>query len=98
MHLKATNVVIVLCLPLLLNSCSRTPPAPQQIDLLPPESVFTPCEQPDLQGNTWGDAVGYTLALQTALSICSGQVETLNAWREGIRKGNKRCSYQLLNN
>lgn len=24
-----------------------------------PESVFSPCEQPTLQGNTWGDAVSY---------------------------------------
>ncbi|MHC6129166.1 Rz1-like lysis system protein LysC, partial [Serratia marcescens] len=23
--------------------------------LFPPESVFTPCEQPKLQGDTWGD-------------------------------------------
>ncbi|MDT3249318.1 hypothetical protein QZQ97_00040 [Serratia sp. root2] len=49
--------------------------------LLPPESVFTPCEQPRLQGDTWGDAVSYTLALQTALQICAGRVATLNAWR-----------------
>ncbi|MDT0207211.1 Rz1-like lysis system protein LysC [Serratia marcescens] len=77
-----TNVGIALCLPLLLSSCSRTPPAPQQIVLLPPESVFTPCENPQLQGNTWGDAMSYTLSLQTALSICAGQVATLNQWRE----------------
>ncbi|MGP3192940.1 Rz1-like lysis system protein LysC [Serratia marcescens] len=81
MHLKAVNVGIVLCLPLLLSSCSRTPPAPQQVVLLPPESVFTPCEKPSLQGETWGDAVSYTLTLQTALSICAGQVNTLNRWR-----------------
>ncbi|HGM6989453.1 hypothetical protein JY531_12475 [Serratia marcescens] len=49
--------------------------------LLPPESVFAPCEQPQLQGETWGDAVSYTLALQTSLHICASQVETLNAWR-----------------
>ncbi|EIM3522040.1 hypothetical protein L1G12_003265 [Serratia marcescens] len=49
--------------------------------LLPPESVFAPCEQPRLQGEIWGDAVSYTLALQTSLHICAGQVETLNAWR-----------------
>ncbi|WP_455769646.1 Rz1-like lysis system protein LysC [Serratia ficaria] len=49
---------------------------------LPPESVFLPCEQPELQGNTWGDAVSYTLALQTSLKICAGQVATLNQWRE----------------
>ncbi|HGM5351258.1 TPA: Rz1-like lysis system protein LysC [Serratia marcescens] len=84
MHLKAVNVGIVLCLPLLLSSCSKTPLAPRQIVLLPPESVFTPCEQPDLQGNTWGDAVSYTLALQTALSICAGQVSTLNQWRASV--------------
>ncbi|CAH3665002.1 MULTISPECIES: Rz1-like lysis system protein LysC [Serratia] len=84
MHLKAVNVGIVLCLPLLLSSCSRTPPAPQQIVLLPPESVFTPCEQPILQGDTWGDAVSYTLSLKTALSICAGQVETLNVWRQAV--------------
>ncbi|OPJ96479.1 hypothetical protein B1R44_10830 [Serratia marcescens] len=65
-----------------MSSCSKTPPAPQQIVLWPPESVFTTCEQPELQGNTWGDAVSYTLALQTALSICAGQVATLNQWRE----------------
>nr|WP_314590074.1 Rz1-like lysis system protein LysC [uncultured Serratia sp.] len=72
---------IVLCLPLLLTSCSKTPPAPQQVVLLPPETVFTPCEQPTLQGDTWGDAVSYTLALQTALSICANQVGTLNQWK-----------------
>uniref|UniRef100_UPI004048909F Rz1-like lysis system protein LysC n=1 Tax=Serratia quinivorans TaxID=137545 RepID=UPI004048909F len=85
MHLKAINVAIVLCLPLLLTSCSKTlPPAPQQVVLLPPESVFITCEQPALQGDTWGDALSYTLALQTALSICAGQVVTLNQWRESV--------------
>lgn len=49
-----------------------------------PETVFTPCEQPGLQGNTWGDAVSYTLALQTALLICAGQVVTLNQWRTSL--------------
>ncbi|MGP2976105.1 Rz1-like lysis system protein LysC [Serratia nevei] len=77
-------VLVSLCLPLLLSSCSRTPPAPQQIILLPPETVFTTCEQPELQGNTWGDAVSYTLSLKTALSICAGQVQTLNEWRSSI--------------
>ncbi|HGM5452850.1 TPA: Rz1-like lysis system protein LysC [Serratia marcescens] len=86
MHLKAVNVGIVLCLPLLLSSCSRTPPAPQQIVLFPPESVFTPCEQPILQGETWGDAVSFTLALQTALSICGSQVATLSQWRTSIER------------
>ncbi|WP_241972080.1 Rz1-like lysis system protein LysC [Serratia odorifera] len=70
---------------LLLSSCARTQnPAPQQVVLLPPESVFTPCEQPLLSGDTWGDALSYTLALQTALSICAGQVATLNQWRVSI--------------
>ncbi|QDI18321.1 hypothetical protein FBF86_10210 [Serratia marcescens] len=68
----------------MLSSCSRTPPAPPQIILLPPETVFTTCEQPELQGNTWGDAVSYTLSLKTALSICAGQVQTLNEWRSSI--------------
>ncbi|QDI21328.1 hypothetical protein FBF86_18790 [Serratia marcescens] len=63
-----------------MSSCARPPP-PQAGPLLPPESVFAPCEQPQLQGETWGDAVSYTLALQTSLHICAGQVETLNAWR-----------------
>lgn len=89
MHLKAVNAGIVLCLPLLLSSCSKTTPAPQQIFLLPPESVFTPCEQPDLQGNTWGDAVSYALSLKTALSICAGQVATLNQWAIPIRRNNE---------
>ncbi|WP_315902350.1 Rz1-like lysis system protein LysC [Serratia proteamaculans] len=84
-HLKTTNVGIVLCLPLLLTSCSRTSPsAPQQISLLPPESVFTPCEQPTLQGDTWGDALSYTLSLQTSLQICAKQVGTLKKWRDGL--------------
>ncbi|HGM7737304.1 TPA: Rz1-like lysis system protein LysC [Serratia marcescens] len=86
MHLKAVNVGIVLCLPLLLSSCSRTPPAPQQIVLLPPESVFTPCEQPSLQGDTWGDAVSYTLTLQTALHVCAEKIETLKEWRYRLNK------------
>ncbi|WP_419722357.1 Rz1-like lysis system protein LysC [Serratia liquefaciens] len=54
--------------------------------LLPPESVFTPCEQPTLQGDTWGDALSYALALQTALSICAGQVTTLNQWRPAAER------------
>ncbi|MCE9941557.1 Rz1-like lysis system protein LysC [Serratia liquefaciens] len=84
MHLKAINVGIVLCLPLLLTSCSKTPVPPQQIILLPPESVFKRCEQPTLQGDTWGDIGSYTLQLQTALSICAGQVATLNQWRASV--------------
>ncbi|WP_422052607.1 Rz1-like lysis system protein LysC [Serratia plymuthica] len=73
-------MLLVLC----LTSCTEripTPPAP--IVLLPPESVFKPCEQPMLQGDTWGDIGSHALALQTALSICAGQVATLNQWREG---------------
>ncbi|MGQ5983208.1 Rz1-like lysis system protein LysC [Serratia marcescens] len=89
MHLKAVNVGIVLCLPLLLSSCSKTPPAPQQIVLLPPESVFTSCERPNLEGDTWGDAVSYTLRLQTALGICAGQVEILQEWRQVIHNGER---------
>jgi len=54
------------------------------VPLLPPESVFAPCELPSLPGNTWGDALGYTLALQTSLQICAGQVATLNAWRAAL--------------
>ncbi|WP_455750138.1 Rz1-like lysis system protein LysC [Serratia fonticola] len=74
-----------ICLALLLSSCSRTQnPVPQPLALLPPESVFTPCEQPVLNGTTWGDAASYTLALQSALKICAGQVGTLNAWRAGL--------------
>ncbi|WP_442475999.1 Rz1-like lysis system protein LysC [Serratia liquefaciens] len=87
MHLKAINVAIVLCLLLLLTSCNKTlPPAPQQVVLLPPESVFIPCEQPALQGDTWGDALRYTLALQTALSICAGHVATLKQWRNNTAR------------
>ncbi|WP_143557099.1 MULTISPECIES: Rz1-like lysis system protein LysC [unclassified Serratia (in: enterobacteria)] len=78
-----TSVVGALLLPLLLASCAeQTPPPPAPIMLLPPESVFTPCEQPKLQGDTWGDIGSHALALQTALSICAGQVATLNQWRE----------------
>ncbi|MBH2893373.1 hypothetical protein I5Q39_16820 [Serratia marcescens] len=61
--------------------------------LLPPESVFAPCEQPQLQGETWGDAVSYALALQTSLHICAGQVETLNAGRATLPpRGRRRFS------
>ncbi|HHK7966989.1 TPA: Rz1-like lysis system protein LysC [Serratia marcescens] len=74
-----------------LSSCSKTPPsAPEQLIILPPETVFTPCQQPELQGNTWGDAVSYTLALQTALSICAGQVATLNQWREAAGRNHEQ--------
>ncbi|WP_438672017.1 Rz1-like lysis system protein LysC [Serratia marcescens] len=85
MHLKAVNVGIVLCLPLLLSSCSRTLPTPQQVVLLPPESVFNPCEQPSLQGDTWGDAVSYTLALQAALNVCANKIVVLKKWRVGLK-------------
>ncbi|WP_241173934.1 Rz1-like lysis system protein LysC [Serratia marcescens] len=85
-RLKTIPALLSLCLPLLLSSCSRTPPAPQQVVLLPPESVFSPCEQPKLQGNTWGDAASYALALQTALSMCTGKVVTLNKWRASVGK------------
>lgn len=79
-RLKTIPAPLSLCLALCLSSCAR-PPAPQAVPLLPPESVFAPCEQPLLQGESWGDAVSYALALQTSLHICAGQVETLNAWR-----------------
>ncbi|WP_418947124.1 Rz1-like lysis system protein LysC [Serratia rubidaea] len=76
-------------LALSLTSCAeRTPQPLAPIVLLPPESVFTPCEQPKLQGDTWGDIGIHALALQTALSICSGQVDTLNSWRDNRISGN----------
>ncbi|WP_420902412.1 Rz1-like lysis system protein LysC [Serratia marcescens] len=80
-RLKTIPAPLSLCLALCLSSCARPPLTPQAVPLLPPESVFAPCEQPQLEGETWGDAVSYTLALQTSLHICAGQVETLNAWR-----------------
>ncbi|WP_455750145.1 Rz1-like lysis system protein LysC [Serratia proteamaculans] len=86
-RLKTIPALLSLCLPLLLTSCSKTPPlSPEQVISLPPETVFRPCEQPELQGNTWGDALSYTLALQTSLQICAGQVDTLNQWRKSVKK------------
>lgn len=58
------------------------PAPPEPIVLWPPESVFKPCEVPTLQGDTWGDIGSHALALQTALSLCAGQVATLIQWRE----------------
>ncbi|WP_261242275.1 Rz1-like lysis system protein LysC [Serratia entomophila] len=85
-RLRTIPALLSLCLALLLSSCSKTlPPAPEQVISLPPETVFTPCEQPELQGNTWGDALSYTLALQTSLQICAGQVSTLNRWRLSLK-------------
>ena len=37
-----------------------------------------------MAGDTWGDAVSYTLALQTSLKICAGRIATLNARRAGL--------------
>ncbi|HGE8395093.1 TPA: Rz1-like lysis system protein LysC [Serratia marcescens] len=77
-----TSAPAALLLVLFLASCAERTPPPAPIVLFPPESVFTPCEQPKLQGDTWGDIGSHALALQTALSICAGQVATLNQWRE----------------
>lgn len=82
MHLKMTPALLSGCLVLCLSSCARpTAPPPVPLFLLPPESVFTPCAQPQLDGDTWGDAVSYTLSFQTSLQICAGQITTLNTWR-----------------
>ncbi|WP_438272619.1 Rz1-like lysis system protein LysC [Serratia fonticola] len=79
------NALSAICLVLLLTSCSKAPSqVPETVVLLPPESTFTPCKRPMLQGNTWGDAVSYTLALKSALQICAGQIVTLNVWRESL--------------
>ncbi|WP_422663696.1 MULTISPECIES: Rz1-like lysis system protein LysC [Serratia] len=87
MPLKMTSAPAALLLVLFLASCAeRTPPPPAPLVLFPPESVFTPCEVPTLQGDTWGDIGSHALGLQTALLICAGQVETLNDWRRGIIK------------
>ncbi|WP_236668216.1 Rz1-like lysis system protein LysC [Serratia marcescens] len=76
-----TSALAALLLPLLLASCAeRTSPPP--LVLFPPETVFTPCEQPKLQGETWGDIGSHALALQTALSICAVQIEMLRNWRD----------------
>ncbi|MGP3075244.1 Rz1-like lysis system protein LysC [Serratia ureilytica] len=78
-----TSVAGALLLPLFLASCAeQTPQPPVPLVLLPPESVFTPCEQPKLQGDTWGDIGSHALALQTALSICAVQIEMLRNWRD----------------
>ncbi|WP_315901872.1 Rz1-like lysis system protein LysC [Serratia liquefaciens] len=82
MRSKKTNALLSACLMLFLSSCAERIPTPQApIVLLPPESVFKPCEQPTLHGETWGDIGSHALQLQTALSICAGQVATLNQWR-----------------
>ncbi|HIE3972811.1 TPA: Rz1-like lysis system protein LysC [Serratia marcescens] len=87
MPLKMTSAPAALLLVLFLASCAeRTPPPPAPLVLFPPESVFTPCEVPTLQGDTWGDIGSHALALQTALLICAGQVETLNAWRRATTR------------
>ncbi|WP_436411335.1 Rz1-like lysis system protein LysC [Serratia marcescens] len=81
------SVPAVPLLVLLSASCAeRIPTPPVPIVLLPPESVFKPCEAPTLQGDTWGNIGSHALALQTALSICAGQVATLNQWRESIKR------------
>jgi len=38
-----------------------------------------------MQGYTWGDIGSHALALQTALSICAGQVTTLDQWRVSLK-------------
>ncbi|EPN2806537.1 Rz1-like lysis system protein LysC [Serratia marcescens] len=87
MPLKTTSVLAALLLSLFLTSCAeRTQLPPEPIILLPPESVFKPCWMPTLQGDTWGGIGSHALALQTVLSICAGQVTTLNQWRQSIRK------------
>ncbi|MGI0465455.1 MULTISPECIES: Rz1-like lysis system protein LysC [Serratia] len=84
-RLKTIPALVSLCLPLCLSSCSRpTAHQPAPLILFPPESVFTLCEQPEMAGDTWGEAVSYTLALQTSLKICAGRIATLNAWRAGL--------------
>ncbi|MDS0828271.1 MULTISPECIES: Rz1-like lysis system protein LysC [Serratia] len=86
-RLKIIPALLSVCLILSLSSCSKTPPpAPEQVIILPPETVFRPCEQPSLQGDTWGDIGSHALALQTALSICAGQVATLNQWRVAVEE------------
>ncbi|WP_418356235.1 hypothetical protein [Serratia marcescens] len=83
MRSKTMSVPAAMLLTVCLSSCAqRIPPPPVPIVLLPPESVFKPCEQPTLQGDTWGDIGSHALSLQTALSICAGQVTTLIQWRE----------------
>ncbi|WP_440487046.1 Rz1-like lysis system protein LysC [Serratia nevei] len=87
MPLKTTSVLAALLLSLFLTSCAeRIPAPPEPIVLLPPESVFKPCEVPTLHGDTWGDIGSHALALQTALSICAGQVATLNQWRVAVEE------------
>ncbi len=55
MRLKMMIAPSAICLVLLLSSCNRTQnPVPQPLVLLPPESDFTRCEQPVLNGTTWG--------------------------------------------
>ncbi|HIH4159238.1 MULTISPECIES: Rz1-like lysis system protein LysC [Serratia] len=86
MPLKMMSALAASLQVLFLASCAeRISPPPASIVLLPPESVFTPCEQPKLQGETWGEIGSYTLTLQTALSICAGQVATLDQWRNELK-------------
>ena len=51
-----------------------------------PEVSFHSMRAARAAGQYLGDAVSYTLALQTALSICAGQVATLNQWRVAVEE------------
>lgn len=51
-----------------------------------PETVFTPCQQPELQGNTWGDAVSYVDTANSPINL--RRRWPLNQWRESIGREN----------
>ena len=56
--IKTIPAPLSLCPALCLSSCAAAGAAGRAA--VAPESVFAPCEQPQLQGETRGDAVSYT--------------------------------------
>lgn len=66
-----------------LASCaSNEAQVPEWIAPMPPESALIECEEPQLYGDTWGDAGAYILALKRELRICAGRLDAVIKWRQ----------------
>ena len=80
---RAARIALAsLCL-LALCACSSQPTTVVQtkvVKRLPPPGLVPHCPEPEFTGSTYGDAVRFIPALQTALRRCQTQITTLNNW------------------
>lgn len=79
MCLEKINALILLCLTLLLSSCSSRHTV-KTVYAYPPQAYLVVCEKSTFTGSTYGDALSYLVKVKAERDICASQIDGIREW------------------